>query len=110
LPSSNARIVFGGSAARAAPAIAAAPAGSLRPMFRPRTSGVFAVRTHWSRCASQGWSISVTMAGGLGRPSGFHQVWSVESPPKRRVGGEPLAASQPDRRSKMGLMTPPVPM
>ena len=48
---------------------------------------------------------------GFGAPVGFHQVWSVDSPPKRSVGA-PLAPleSQPVSRWKIGFMTPPAPM
>jgi hypothetical protein len=74
LPSSNARMLPGGRLARAAPAIAAACAGSFIPMFRPSSSGVRAVRTQFDRSASHGGVMSVTIPGGFGRAPGFHHV------------------------------------
>src|SRR5687767_10021175 len=101
----------GGSAARAAPAIAAACAGSFRPMFRPRTSGVFVTPYQAARWASHGWVMSVVMPGGRGAPAGFHHVWSVESPPKRSVGGPLPARDRVETRvEKIGFTTPPDPM
>src|SRR3712207_7286950 len=71
------------------------PRSTLFPYTTLFRSGVFATPYQAARWASHGGSMSVVIPGGRGNPPGFHQVWSVESPPKRNVGG-PLPA---DRKS-----------